>query len=384
MRIRYFATVLLVSFAVGQAAPNSATPSSAPIPEKATAGANSESSVAPDAAVITVPGVCDTPASGAKAATAAGKEDCKTVITRAQFEALANALQPNMNMQIKRRLADVYPRMLVMAQEARKRGLENDPQFKEVVKFNRLQVLSQELGRHIKEQADKVPDADIEKYYNDNKEAFEQATLLRLFMPKEKQQPPAKADVSAKEETEEDAAKASPTQKADEEAMKKKADEIQKRAAAGEDFEKLQKEAYDTAGISGSPAPTNIGKLTRSQVPVDQRSVLDLKAGDVSPLFTEANGYYVYKVVAKEVKPLDQARDEIRTQLAQQRLQDAMAKYQQESKATLNEAYFGPPGPPMPPRGGPQGMLPPGGRPQQSPTPQGNAAKPTSPEAPQK
>lgn len=385
MRTRHFALVLLVSFAMGQAAPNAKTPPSAPAPEKVTAGANSESSVPPDAAVITVPGVCDTPAASAKAATAGtGKQDCKTVITRAQFEALANALQPNMNMQIKRRLADVYPRMLVMAQEARKRGLENDPQFKEVVKFNRLQILSQELGRHIKEQADKVPDADIEKYYSDNKAAFEQATLLRLFMPKEKQQPPAKADVSAKEETEEDAAKASPTQQADEEAMKKKADEIQKRAAAGEDFEKLQKEAYDAAGIAGAPAPTNIGKLTRGQVPVDQRSVLDLKAGEVSPLFTEANGYYVYKVLAKETKPLDEARDEIRTQLAQQRLQDAMTKYQQESKATLNEAYFGPAGQQMPPRGGPQGMLPPGGRPQPPPTPPGNAAKPTSPEAPQK
>jgi bifunctional DNA-binding transcriptional regulator/antitoxin component of YhaV-PrlF toxin-antitoxin module len=122
--------------------------------------------------------------------------------------------------------------------------------------------------------------------------------------------------------------------------------------------------------------------MTRNQIPVNQRSVLDLKPGEVSQLFTEPNGYYIYKVVSKETKPLDQARDEIRTTLAQQRLQDAMAKYQQESKATLNEAYFGPPGPPMPPRmgaGGPPAG--PGGR-RQSPPPAGTA-KPAPPQAPQ-
>jgi PPIC-type PPIASE domain len=389
MRIRYFAILLFASLAMGQAAPSSATrplPRHPVNPAAPAAPAGGESNVAPDAPVITIPGVCDSSAAHAKAAAGAtAKEDCKTVITRSQFETLANALQPNMNAQTRRRLADVYPRLLIMAHEARKRGLENDPKYKELLQFSRLQILSQELGRSIKEDADKVPDAEIEKYYKANPEAFEQASLLRLFVPKEKQHPPEKADAAAKEATEEDTAKQSETQKADEEAMKKTADDVQKRAAAGEDFEKLQKEAYDAAGVTASPAPTNIGKLTRSQIPTDQRSVLDLKAGEVSPLYTEANGFYVYKLVSKETKPLDQARDEIRTTLAQQRLQDAMSKYQQEDKATLNEAYFGPASPPAPPRMGPASSPAPapGGKPQPQ-TPPGTAAKPAPPEAPQK
>jgi hypothetical protein len=334
--------------------------------------------------VITVPGVCHGPATHAATGAATSKEECKTVITRAEFEALANALQPNMNAQTKRRLADVYPRLLVMAQEARKRGLEDKPSYKELVQFNRLQILSQELGRSLKEEADNVPAADIDKYYKDNPEAFEQATLERIYIPKEKQEPPAKADAEAndaKQDSAADAAKEAEKQKANEEEMKKTAEDMHKRAAAGEDFDKLQKEAYAAAGIQGAPAPTNIGKMTRNQIPVNQRSVLDLKPGEVSQLFTEPNGYYIYKVVSKETKPLDQARDEIRTTLAQQRLQDAMAKYQQESKATLNEAYFGPPGPPMPPRmgaGGPPAG--PGGRRQSPPA---GTAKPAPPQAPQ-
>jgi len=290
-----------------------------------------------------------------------------------------------MNLQTKRRLADFYPRLLAMAQEARNRGLESDAKYKELVRFSRLQILSQELSRSMKEDADKVPDANIENYYKHNPEAFEQADLLRLFVPKEKQHAPIKADAAAKEATAEDASKQSEAQKADEEAMSKVANDIQKRAAAGENFENLQKEAYAAAGIAGAPAPTNIGKLRRSQIPADQRPVLDLKAGEVSGLFTEANGYYVYKLVSKETKPLEQARDEIRTTLSQQRLQDAMAKYQRENKATLNEAYFGPAGPPLPARrGAPESSSPaPAGKPQPAPSP-ANTGKPAPPEAPQK
>lgn len=379
MRIRHFSIVLLTSMALGQAAPN---PSAAPAehPAATTApGAAKDSAVAPDAPVITVPNVCHTSVSHSKTGTGGtAKPDCQTVITRAQFEALANALQPNMNPQTKRRLAEVYPRLLVMAQAARKRGLEDKPSFKQLVEFNRLQILSQELGRALKEDADNVPQADIEKYYQDNPEAFEQATLLRIYIPKDKQEPPAKADTEAKEETAEDTAKQAAKQTADQEAMKKTAEDLQKRAAAGEDFDKLQQEAYQAAGIQGAPAPTNIGKMTRNQIPVNQRAVLDLKPGEVSQLFTEPNGYYVYKVVAKEKKSLDQARDEIRTTLAQQRLQDAMTKYQQEDKASLNEAYFGAAGPPVSQRMGPGGPPAPGARPQ---SPNGTA-KPAPPQAP--
>ena len=388
MCIRYFAVLLLASWAIGQAVPSSPKsplPKQAGNPTAPAADARDASKVAPGAPVITIPGVCDAPRAHTKAVPPAGKESCQTVITRAQFEALADALQPNMNLQTKRRLADVYPRLLAMAQEARNRGLDSNLKYKELVRFSRMQILSQELSRSMKEDADKVPDADIENYYKHNPEAFEQADLLRLFVPKEKQHAPVKADAAAKEATAEDASKQSEAQKADEEAMGKVANDIQKRAAAGENFENLQKEAYAAAGIAGAPAPTSIGKLRRSQIPVDQRPILDLKAGEVSGLFSEANGYYVYKLVSKDTKPLEQARDEIRTTLSQQRLQDAMAKYQRENKATLNEAYFGPAGSPLPPRrGAPESSSPvPAGKPLPA-APAANTGKPAPPEAPQK
>jgi bifunctional DNA-binding transcriptional regulator/antitoxin component of YhaV-PrlF toxin-antitoxin module len=380
MRFAYVpVVVLLAAMAVGQAAPAPAA-----VPENPTAPSDTakpaEAKVAPEAAVITIPGVCEAPsakAAGTKGATQKSKADCKTVITRSQFESLANALQPNMNPQTKRRLAEVYPRMMVMAHEARKRGLENQPKYKEMMKFARLQILSQELSRSVKEDADKVPAAQIEEYYKANPEAFEQATLLRLFVPKEKQEAPEKAEVSGKAEESEDTAKAAEKSKADEQAMQQLAQDIQKRASAGEDFDKLQKEAYEKSGITGAAPTTNIGKLGRNELPVSQRTVLDLKAGEVSQLITESNGYYVYKVQSKETKSLDQSRDEIRSTLAQQRMQDAMSKFQQEGQAQLNDAYFGPAsGAAVPSRRGPGGAQPPAGA-----KPAGPPASPANPPA---
>ena len=384
MHYRCLAVLLLASFAVGQApsvAPASpAAKPAVPAPSAANPAAPSgPESVAPGTPVITIEGMCDTPKPAAK--TAAGNTtakktaaaDCKTVVTRAQFDALADALQPKMPPATKRKLADLYPKMLIMAHAAKQRGLENDPNFKEILQFARLQILSQQLSRSLKDSADKVPDAEIEKYYKDNSAAFEQATLQRLFIPKDKQTAAEDSEDAAKEETaktpeaqksadaQKSAADKAATQKADEEAMKKEADSLEARATAGEDFDKLQKEAYDAAGLKGTPPATNIGKLTRSEIPVTHRAVLDLKPGQVSQVLTEPNGYYIYKVVSKEVKPLDQARDEIRNTLAQQRLQDSMEKIQQSGKTELNEAYFAVP--PNPPTGLGMSPMGPGGRP---------------------
>lgn len=352
MQFRCLPVLLLApSLALGQAAP-APTPKKAP-PKSPTASAAAKpaqpaakdsSGVAPDTPVITITGVCDGPAARPKAAPAP-KADCKTVVTRAQFEEIANALQPNMNAAMKKRLADIYPKMLVLAQEARKRGLENDPRFKQILQFARMQILAQQLSQSVKDDADKVPEAEIAKYYKDNAAAFEQADLQRLYIPKDKQREPA-AD------TKEDPSKQADTQKADEQAMKKEADSLATRASGGEDFEKLQKEAFDVAGVKGAPPSTKIGKLTRNELPANHRPVLDLNAGQVSQVFAEPNGYYIYKLILKETKPLDQAHDQIRSTLAQQRMQDAMDSIQQSSKTELNEAYFGPPAAPAAVPGG--------------------------------
>lgn len=158
-------------------------------------------SVPADAAVITVNGVCapqPKPAAAkgtaAKPATA-GKApaaktpaaDCKTVITKAEFEKLANALTPTVTPQMKKQLANVLPQLIEMQSAAKKKGLDKSPRYEETVKFAKMQILKNELVRSIQEEGAKVPPEEIAKYYKEHAETFEVYNLDRLFVPRSKQ-----------------------------------------------------------------------------------------------------------------------------------------------------------------------------------------------------
>src|SRR3984893_16456520 len=118
MRFQSLVCLLLAGLAYGQAAP-SATPPAA-TPPAATAKAP-EMKVGPDDAVTTLKGFC---------ADATQQGDAsKTVISRAQFERLAESLQPGMSPAIRRQLATAYSRILRMSTVAEKRGLDKQPKF---------------------------------------------------------------------------------------------------------------------------------------------------------------------------------------------------------------------------------------------------------------
>src|SRR6201987_2336740 len=139
MRFRSLTILALTSIALGQAVPVTVPAAPGTTPNKATAIRPSGPVPAPLAGhvgandpVITVQGICDTPAASKTAKPASNSTavshktaDCKTVITRAQFELLAAALQPDMTPVMKKRLAELYPTMIIMSHTAEKRGYQN-------------------------------------------------------------------------------------------------------------------------------------------------------------------------------------------------------------------------------------------------------------------
>ncbi len=360
------ACFLLVAFVSGQtaapvqpapgapAAPNTGRAPDAPAPP---------STVNPDDPVVTIKGFCmDASLTG---------DACKTVITKAQFEKLADTLQPNMSPAMRRQLATAYARMLTMSTAAEKRELDKTPHFEEASHFARMQILSQELGKALQAESNNVSDQDIQDYYEKNKANFEQATFIRIFVPHTKRietpvPPVKKAAGSGASKTESaDAPKttsaAKPAtkkltpeeqQKLGEETMKKEAAKLRTRLIAGEDPDKLEKAAFTAGGLPGSPPPPKMDKVRRTSLPPAHQSVMELKVGDVSEVISDPSGNYIYKMVSKEVMPLDAAKTEIRNTISAQRYRDAMQKFQ--NNADLNDAYFGAtrgPGMPMPPRG---------------------------------
>jgi hypothetical protein len=307
-----------------------------------------EAQVGPNDTVITLTNFC---ADSSKQGDA-----CKTVITRAEFEKLSDALQPGMSPTVRRQLATAYSRMLKMSEAAEKRGLEKDPKFEEKMYFARIQVLSQELSSALQDDANKVSDSDIEEYYKKNEASYEQATLARIFIPRAKQIPPPAVNTEAGAKS---AAVEPPTaeqQKAAQEAMDKVAEDIHARAFKGEDPDALQKEAYAASGLPGNAPATKMEKVRRTSLPKNHVAVMDLKVGEVSELISDANsGHFVYKMISKETLSLDTEKTDIRGVISGQRYRDSMQGFQGD--VDLNDAYFGPPqNRPMPPTRGP--MLP--------------------------
>lgn len=348
MRGTWLVCLLLGSLAYGQAS-NPAQPTSHPSAGAQTeqkapapAGKPAEIKVNPGDPVITVKGVCDDPAKQGDA--------CQTVVTREQFERLADALQPNMPPPIRVRLANAYSRLIAMSKEAEKRQLDKTAKFEANMSFARMQILSQQLNNVLQEDAGKVSDSDIEEYYKKKTADYEEATLLRLFVPHTKQLPLPKAATPAKTATPPKATAADKNAeekdseaqaKAAEAAMKKAAVDLQARAAKGEDFDKLEKDAYLLAGIKGNPPTTKMEKIRPVALQPAHKVALELKPGAVTDVISDATGHYVYKMVSKQTLALDAVKAEIKNQIASQRYRDAMQKFQ-EGTFNLNEAYFGP------------------------------------------
>jgi len=328
--------LLLAAMSWGQAASSPSTPAAQQSGSPTSAAGNPTESkeaeaakVAPDAPVITINGLCDNPP-----ADKAADPNCKTVITRAEFEKVLDAVQPNMPARVRRQFATRYSSALVMAQKAHEMGLDQGTRFEDRMKLARLQILSQSFNQAVQEKAGQISDKDIEDYYHNNSAAYEEADLQRIFVPRSQQLPASKVKLSAAAEKK--------RQKDAEDVMQKEADKLRARAVAGEGFTKLQDEAFVLAGLKSKAPSTKMGKVRRTGLPPAHASVMDLKTGEISPVLSDQSGFFIYKVGAKDAEPLDKVKDEIRGTLRTQRMQEQMQTVQQAATPKLDESYFGP------------------------------------------
>jgi hypothetical protein len=293
---------------------------SAATAQRDTIGEAAQPIVAPDDPVITINGFCAGP-------TAHG-DACTTVVTRAQFDKLADALEPGMALPLRLKVADAYARNMRMAAAAEARGLDRTPAFEEEMRFARFQLLAQDLDRALRVEANNISADDLSNYYEKNKSSFEQATMARIFIPHSRQLAAGDNDERHKQ--------------AAADTMTKLAADLRARAAQGEDMDKLQIEAYARTGIERITADTKMEKVRRATLPPQHESVMELKPGEVSEVFSDPEGaHFIYKMIAKETLTLEQAKPEIRTAISTERYRDSMNAFQ--GKVIFSDAYFNPP-----------------------------------------
>lgn len=291
-----------------------------------------EAQVAPDAAVITIKGVCEKSASAGA--------DCNTVVTRAEFEKIVNAVQPNMPKQVQKQMANRLVEFMILSQKAHEAGLDQGPNFDEQMYLNRLQVLARLEGEQIQKDAAKSSDSEIEDYYKQHSGEFKTVSYDKIYVPKQKSgttTAPNDPDAQKKRQASEDE-------------MKQEADKLRAQAATGEDFVKLQQAAYDSAGMKliASASNTHVDKVSKAHMPGNDASIFDLKKGDVSQVINDPQGFMIYKVTDIQDQPLADVREEVTRMVQGQKLKEASESIQQQvtQGTTYNEAYFAVPAPP--------------------------------------
>ncbi len=267
-----------------------------------------------DEAVISV----DVPCPATKAATP--KTPCKKVITAAEFLRMAAAINPGMSAPQQRTFATNLARMLAYSSEANRLGLQNTPEGKTLLELGRMQALAQMLGRKLRDQAENVSQADVQAYYRDNKGKFESATIERVLVPV-KQVEGAEADKKAEMDY---------------------ASQLRTRWVAGEDPEKLQKEAFDRSGNKVTPPPVKLGERIPTSLPATQEKVFGLKAGDITEPVYDPSAVVLLKLVSKQTKSLEQVQDDIKKMLRSQRMEKIVDELDKRTPAKINDSFFAP------------------------------------------
>jgi hypothetical protein len=315
MKLIQGALILLLSgCAMGQDSAMKAAPSAHPTmasmtgQASATAPKNNDkarAAITADTAVITVPNVC-----------AATAKDCKTEVTRKQFESTLLGLSGGkaVSPEIPRRFASQYGEVLVFSEKAIEGGMDKEADTEAGIRYARMQVLATRYLETLKEKAQPT-DEQIKKYYESNPEQYQGAELDRLVLPSSHGK----------------------SKKAEE--LKALAEEMRKRLAAGEDAAKLEDEIYAKLELKNPPSTT---AMIAAQGDPEQDFLRKLKKGEVSEVVTNQMALVVFRSKGPKLLPLETVKDEIHDQLFQQNLKAAVDKVMGDRKSVLNDAYFGP------------------------------------------
>jgi parvulin-like peptidyl-prolyl isomerase len=252
-------------------------------------------------------------------------------LTRAQFEELVQALPDQVRSTAttphgKRQLAEQLSEVLAIAQEARKRKLDQSPAVKQMIALQIDQVLAGVLARQISSET-KPDDAAMRAYFDQHKTEFARIKASHILIRFKGSSAPAR-----------------PGQKdlTDEEALAK-AQDIRKKLVGGADFAATAKAESDDTG-SGAKGGS-LGTFGHGQmVPPFEQAAFSLPLNQISEPVKSAFGYHIIKVEERTSETFEEAKPELEKQMAQvgQKLtRDALDNIHKQAQVSLDDAYFG-------------------------------------------
>jgi peptidyl-prolyl cis-trans isomerase C len=212
----------------------------------------------------------------------------------------------------KREIIEKMAEVKMMAMEAKKKGIDKKPATKLKLEYIGDQILARDLEESTVENI-KISDADISKYYNDNKDKFAQGPRVKVRHILVSTEPEAKAILAQ---------------------LKK-----------GADFSKLAKEK---SKCPSSQRGGDLGWVTQGRMdPAFEKAAFALKKGQMSGIVKSSFGYHIIicdDIETKKEKNLAEIKPQIERQLQREKKEEAVNKMKEQVKKdfpiTINEEYF--------------------------------------------
>ena len=200
----------------------------------------------------------------------------------------------------KKELLDRMIVRTIILQQAKKDGLDKSPEV--VAKLEELKqqlIVEAFLKKRIEELA-KVSDADLKKFYDENKDQFKTGEQVRV------------SHILVKTEAE--------------------AQNILDQLKKGANFEELAKNnSIDAARARGG----DIGWFGKGSIPEFDKAAFSMKVGEISGIIKSKFGFHIIKLTGKRpagIRSFDEAKELIRAKLMTEKQQEILTKLKEDLK----------------------------------------------------
>jgi parvulin-like peptidyl-prolyl isomerase len=248
-------------------------------------------------------------------------------VTKSEYETFINALPPQIQTEAKgpnkRKVAEQYAELRLMAEEARKRKIDQQPATKIQIAFQLDQMLAQMLFRDLQSSV-KVDDAAVLKYYTEHKGEYEEVKARHILVRFKDSRVPLREGQK---------------ELSDAEALAK-AQELKKKLDAGGDFAALAKTESDDTGTGAQGG--DLGTFGRGQmVPEFDTAAFVQPVGKVGDPVRSAFGYHLIKVEERKSKTMADMKDQIEKQLRPELAKQEVEAIKKANTIAVDDAYFG-------------------------------------------
>jgi len=191
----------------------------------------------------------------------------------------------------------------LILQQASKDGLDKSAEIEDKLKDLKKRLIVESFLKKKVETESQVTDADLQKFYEQNKEKFKTGEQIRA------------SHILVKNE--------------------KDAKDILDKIKAGGNFEELaKKNSVDSSAAKGG----DLGWFGKgSMVPVFEKAALALKEGQVSDVVKSDFGFHIIKLTGKRaagLRPLEEVKDQIKGAIMPTKQQEVFQKIKEELKKT--------------------------------------------------